>query len=130
MEATKSAAHCPDWILEILELLQTASDLAGMTIISFGFAVAAVRWITTEVKLTAKRGDPSQRWTSLRGIRLFLGNYILLGLEFMIVSDIIHSFLQPDMDSLILLGAIVVIRTAISYFLGRELENVKQEAPA
>jgi uncharacterized membrane protein len=57
-----------------------------------------------------------------------LGNYILIGLEFMIVSDIIHSFLKPDMESLYLLGAIVVIRTAISFFLGKELEAVRHEA--
>ena len=130
MEATRSIAHCPGWLVEVLEYLQTASDLIGLTLITFGFIVSAVRWVIIECRLVAKRGDSTRRWNSLRGVRIFLGNYILIGLEFMIVSDIIHSFLKPDMESLYLLGAIVVIRTAISFFLGKELESVKHEAVA
>lgn len=45
----------------------------------------------------------------------------------MIVSDIIHSFLEPDLQSLLRLGLLVLIRTLISVFLGKELESVRQE---
>jgi len=69
-----------------------------------------------------------ERWQGIRDIRVSLGNYILLGLEFMIVSDIIHSFLQPDLMSLGQLGLLVVIRTMISFFLGKELEAVEHQA--
>ncbi len=68
-----------------------------------------------------------ERWNGMRSTRMVLGNYILLGLEFMIVSDIIHSFLQPDLLSLSTLGVLVLIRTMISFFLGKELEAVRHE---
>ena len=47
-------------------------------------------------------------------------------LEFMIVSDLIHSFLKPELSSLASLGVLVVIRTMISFFLGRELESAAE----
>ena len=59
-----------------------------------------------------------RRASELLDIRLFLGTYILFGLEFMIVSDLIHSFLKPELTSLASLGALVVIRTVISFLPG------------
>ena len=49
-----------------------------------------------------------------------------MGLEFMIASDIIPSFISRSPDDLIFLGLIVVIRTAIGYFLGNEMEQVQE----
>ena len=116
---------CPGWLVSLLEWLQTASDLTGMAAITIGFLGGVWIWLAGEISLRLRaRGD---RWMIVRRARLFLGNYILLGLELMIVSDLIHSFLKPDLDSLFSLGLMVVIRTAISYFLGKELEAVRHE---
>ena len=58
-------------------------------------------------------------------IRLELGGYgIILGLEFMIGSDIIKSMARPSYYDLGMLAALVVIRTFLSYFLGRELAEL------
>lgn len=121
-----SVGHCPPWIVQILEVVQTVSDLVGMTAITIALVVSAVRWIVAEARLL-RGGQWTHRWRALGGIRMFLGNYILFGLEFMIVSDLIHSFLKPDLDSLTQLGAIVFIRTLIGYFLGKEIEAVRNE---
>ena len=45
----------------------------------------------------------------------------------MIVSDILYSCVHKDLESLAELGALVVIRTVISFFLGKELESVHGE---
>lgn len=62
-------------------------------------------------------------------IKLYLGSYILLSLEVLIASDIIETILNPTTQDIVILGGIVVIRTAISYFLGKEIEqtNYKKE---
>jgi uncharacterized membrane protein len=44
-------------------------------------------------------------------------------LEFLIAADIIHTIVEPTLKELAILGGIVVIRTIISFFLGRELGN-------
>lgn len=41
----------------------------------------------------------------------------------LIASDIIETILNPSTQDIIILGGIVVIRTAISYFLGKEIEQ-------
>jgi uncharacterized membrane protein len=129
LEAPHSIAHCPSWLVNGLEIVQTTSDLVGMAAISIALVVAAVRWIILELSLIRTRGRIVDRWLGIRDIRVFLGHYILLGLEFMIVSDIIHSFLQPDLQSLSQLGILVVIRTMIGFFLGKELEAAAHEEP-
>jgi len=120
-----SVDFCPGWIHHGLEWVQTGSDLLGILIISVALTITALRWAASEVNLLRAKSR-HRRWSLLRDIRLALGNYILLGLEFMIISDIIHSFLKPDLESMLQLGMVVIIRTTIGYFLGKELDAVRE----
>lgn len=65
-------------------------------------------------------------YTELSTIRRNFGYYLLLGLEFLIASDIIRSILEPSLDDLAILGGIVVIRTVLTYFLNKEIEAAKK----
>lgn len=56
-------------------------------------------------------------------IRNDLGYYLLLGMEFLVAADIIHTILNPNLEDLAVLGAIVVIRVVLSYFLQREISH-------
>ena len=58
-----------------------------------------------------------------RKLRQVLGYYLLLGLEFLIAADIIDTLMKPTTQDLIILGAIVAIRTVISYSLNSELAH-------
>ena len=60
-------------------------------------------------------------------MRLRLGSYILLSLEFIIISDIIMTGISRTVDDLLALGLLVIIRVALSFFLGRELSDVKAQ---
>lgn len=56
--------------------------------------------------------------------RRYLGRAILLGLEFLVAADIIHSVAQtPTMDAVAVLGVIVLIRTFLSFTLQVEVEG-------
>lgn len=57
-------------------------------------------------------------------IRLQFGDCVILGLEFMVGADIIGSLVAPDYYNLGMLAIIVVIRTILSYFLSRELDDL------
>ena len=52
-------------------------------------------------------------------LRIKLGSYILLGLEVLIVADVVESIANPSYEELIILGGIVLIRTVMGYFLRR-----------
>ena len=61
-------------------------------------------------------------------IRLYLGHFLALGLEFQIGADILNTAVAPTFDEVLLLGAIVVIRTVLNYFLSKELEREREQA--
>lgn len=67
------------------------------------------------------------RGPRLDSARRDLGRYILSGLEVLIVSDIIHTAVSMQLGDLVFLGLLVVIRSAISYFLGREIEAIERQ---
>lgn len=105
------------------ETLAIVIDLIGIAIILYGFTIALVQFLNAELsRLRSGGGVMSQ------SVRLTLGSYILLGIEFMIASDIIHTVISRELGDLIFVAALVAIRTAISYFLGKELEEARRES--
>jgi uncharacterized membrane protein len=58
-------------------------------------------------------------------VRHDLGQAILLGLEILIVADIIQTItIEPTIESAVTLGIIVLVRTFLSFSLEIELEGV------
>ena len=57
-------------------------------------------------------------------IRIKLGSYLVLALEFFIAGDIVKTIITPTWQSLGILGAIVVIRTILSYFLTKDIKKI------
>jgi uncharacterized membrane protein len=57
-------------------------------------------------------------------IRIKLGSYLVLALEFFIAGDIVKTIITPTWETLGILGAIVVIRTILSYFLTKDLKKI------
>lgn len=55
-------------------------------------------------------------------IRLTLGSWLALGLEFQLGADILGTTIAPSFDALIRLAAIAVIRTFLNFFLNKEIE--------
>ena len=118
------ASH--DWLAPLIPAFETLAlviDLIGIAIILYGFVRALFQFVTTEIRSFKTRTGQAE----CQSIRLTLGTYILLGIEFMIASDIIHTVLSRELGDLIFVAALVAIRTAISYFLGKELEEVRRD---
>ena len=56
-----------------------------------------------------------------RAARFYFGNWLAIALEFQLAADILITTVDPDLDSLIKLAIIAVIRTFLNYFLANEL---------
>ena len=106
-----------------LELIAFAIDLVGIAILVY----AALRFVVHFLGFEMKRLQGVETVVGIRDMRLRLGSYILLSLEFLIISDVIQTGLSRDIDDLLALGLLVVIRVALSFFLGRELSEVKAQ---
>ena len=88
-------------------------DGAGVVVIVVGILVALLR-----VVLGPASDDPYRR------LRQDLGRGILLGLEFLVAADIIRTVaVTPTLQSVAVLGLIVVIRTFLSMALQVEVEG-------
>jgi uncharacterized membrane protein len=72
----------------------------------------------------AARPETERRFTR---IRLGLGRYLALGLEFQLASDILSTAIAPTFEEIGKLAAIATIRTALNHFLGKELREERDE---
>ena len=59
-------------------------------------------------------------------VRLDLGRFLALGLEFQLAADILRTAVSPSFTELAQLAAIAAIRTALNFFLGREIKEESQ----
>ena len=112
-----------DQVKTILEMIAFAIDLVGIAILVY----AALKFIAHFRSFEIKQLRGLESVEGIRDMRLRLGSYILLSLEFMIISDVIQSALSRNLDDFLLLGLIVIIRTVLSFFLARELDEVKAQ---
>ena len=111
-----------DWLVHLFEWLATGIDVAGCVILLVG----AARFVWGVARAELSR-DRERRVRGMNAERVELGRYILAGLELLIVSDIVHTALSLAMADLVFLGLLVIIRSLISFFLDRELEQLKSE---
>ncbi|MEE1654999.1 DUF1622 domain-containing protein [Microvirga sp. CF3062] len=106
-----------EWFSPALKLMTRAIEIGGIAIIVLGLlgASIAVLW-------QVLRGTSGAEAFSL--YRSNLGRAILLGLEFLVAADIINTVaIDPTLQSLLILGGIVLIRTFLSFSLEVEIEG-------
>jgi uncharacterized membrane protein len=101
--------------------LKLAVEAVGAAIVGFGALATVV------VYLLSVFGIRKRSYTE---IRLFLGRYLALGLEFQLGSDILSTAVAPTIAEVQILAAIVIIRTVLNYFLSKEIERERQEVEA
>ena len=102
---------------EIAHDVAKAIELVGIVIIAIGALVNLALF----ARRTFERGKPVE---ALADLRSNFGRSILLGLEFLIAADIINTVaVRPTLQSVIVLGAIVLIRTFLSFSLELEIEG-------
>jgi uncharacterized membrane protein len=115
------------WKIEMDYLHHTSFGIGvlGVLVIVFGVLNGLLKFVRAE--FSAARGllvDEERK-----KLRHVLGYYLLLGLEFLIAADIIDTLMKPRVQDLAVLGAIVLIRTMISYSLNAELKSERQPTP-
>lgn len=108
--------------MEYLHHTSFGIGVLGVLVIVIGVASGLLRFLRSE--LVAMRGMNVDE--ERKRLRHLLGYYLLLGLEFLIAADIIDTLMKPSVQDLTVLGAIVLIRTVISYSLNAELKSGQQ----
>lgn len=88
----------------------------GALVVAWGGAKAARRTFWTEAE--PWKGPQIPR---LEEIRRAFGRRILLGLEFFLAGDIVRLLVEPSVNDLLRIGAVVLIRVVLGLVITREV---------
>ncbi|MEM8614110.1 MAG: DUF1622 domain-containing protein [Cyanobacteria bacterium P01_H01_bin.105] len=103
-----------DGLIEIVAVLQFGFEAISVLCILLGL-IACIRLVFRQ---------PQRIYTPpFIDIRLTLGSWLALGLEFQLGADILGTTVAPSFDALGQLAVIAVIRTFLNYFLSKEIET-------
>jgi uncharacterized membrane protein len=105
--------------LLILWLSRLASAIDLVTALLIAFAVGTATICLARVSLTEFTTMPGGHET----VRLRLGKWLALALEFALASDLIRTAVAPSWNEIGKLAAIMALRTALNYSLEREFEQ-------
>ena len=103
----------------MVEILQTTISYLVPVVEGFGalvIVIDAVRGMAQYVLTILGRSTQE-----LAGLRLRLGRSLVLGLEFQVAADILKTAISPTWNDILLLAALIVLRTVLNFFLDLEL---------
>jgi len=113
-------------------MLTDAVMLAFATAVARGFEFAGIAAIVVGSLVAlfragaalAGRGRAEERGELVAAFRRTLGRSILIGLELLVAADIIRTVaVEPTLQSVLVLGLIVIIRTFLSMSLQVEIDG-------
>jgi uncharacterized membrane protein len=104
--------------VNVASTLKLIGEIASVTIIGIGLAFALFLFL----KATISR----QNIQYIR-LRIVLGRFLVIALEFQLAADIIGTAFAPSWEQIGQLAAIALIRTFLSYFLNREMKSEERE---
>lgn len=99
----------------ITTYLTTIVEITAAAVI----AIALIKFIYRYLRHLFKPNDGE----SNQDIRIHFGSALTLSLELLLAADILATALAPTWDEIGKLASIAVLRTALNYFLERELKN-------
>ncbi len=111
-----------DVLRTYVDLLVRLVEAAGAIVIFVGAMLAAVGFLRAAL---ARHKDEE-----FVGVRLGLGRYLTLGLEFQLASDVLRTAIAPTFTEIGKLAAIAAIRTVLNYFLAQEIRRERNEVQA
>jgi uncharacterized membrane protein len=119
--------HLEQGLSAFVQLLKFVLEAFAALVVFWGF----LRTLNCAYKMgKKKRGRRQPILTNsleFSQIRLTLGMWLALALEFQLAADILSTTISPSLEALGKLAIIAVIRTFLNYFLTKELETEAED---
>lgn len=110
-----------DFLRALSETVSQLFEITGIAVIVTG-TLMAIGMLALRV-LQREAGEEREQ-DAVTGFRRNLGRSILVGLELLVAADIIRTVaVDPSMQSVLVLGLIVLIRTFLSFSLEVEING-------
>jgi uncharacterized membrane protein len=119
-----------DAIKQLTIWLATGTELIAGLVIALAVIEAAIRTGTLVIRYSSSQ-NPEPSHEAKEEVRLRLGRWLALALEFELGADILRTAIAPTWSEIGQLAAIAAIRTALNFFLQQEIDNaaVRRAAP-
>lgn len=105
-------------VINLVQWMKLGLEITGALVIGIGVVIAGYYFF---------RSLGEVRISNYNRIRLVLARYLALALEFQLGADIISTAVAPTWDQIGKLAAIACIRTALNYFLTKEMKREQEE---
>ena len=111
-----------DTIKLITLWLATATEAIAGFFIAVAVIEATLRTIPVVLYDSTAR-NPDRSHMAKEEVRLRLGRWLALALEFELGADILRTAIAPTWSEIGQLAAIAAVRTALNYFLQKEIDS-------
>lgn len=109
------------WSKFIIQMLAHGVEFAAALVIGLAALEATIKALVLFVRRHARPEEKNE-------VRLTLGRWLAVGLEFELAADILNTAVTPTWSDIEKLAAIATLRTALNYFLEREIRAESQPA--
>lgn len=102
-------------VIQTVEAIASALEVLGVVVIAFAFLHATLRGL---VHFSQRKEDAFSR------LKIYIGKALQLALEFLVAADVIRTVtIDLTRNGLLLLGMLILIRTALSWSITVEIEG-------
>ena len=108
------------------EVLAVSADYVGFAVEAMAMLIIAIGSIKAFIAAIRVIFSSSANHENMRAVWLDYARYLIAGLTFQLAGDIVRTTVAPSWDDIGRLAAIAVIRTFLSYFLERDMEDVRR----
>ena len=113
------------WIRETALVISLVVEGIAALIVAYAVGEAIVRLLLSLPRHSA-HPDPAVAHDAKEDVRLRLGRWLALALELLLGADILRTAVAPSWEEIGQLAAIATIRTALNFFLTREIEAARR----
>jgi uncharacterized membrane protein len=111
-----------DAIKQLTVWLATGTETVAGIVVAVAVIEAAVRSVLVLLRQSGS-GGPADSHEAKEEVRLRLGRWLALALEFELGADILRTAVAPTWSEIGQLAAIAAIRTLLNFFLQQEIDK-------
>jgi len=116
-------------VKQITEWLATATEGIAGALIGIAVIEATIRTVLVLFRYIGAT-SPERSHVAKEEVRLRLGRWLALALEFELGADILRTAVAPTWSEIGQLAAVATIRTALNYFLQQEIDKAAERRAA
>ena len=110
-----------EWVILAISYLVPIVEACGAIVIVLGVIRTLVQYVRGRFRVDVEY---------LTCMRLQLVPSLVMGLDFQLAADVLKTTISPTWDHLLVLAALVGLRTTLNFLLERELHHTVRAMPA